>query len=63
MYKSSKRPIKENNFNPLKDIEPKYFGVATTKVYNENMCDFIRELEKLNSQQYDIQIFMVHMIV
>ena len=40
MYKSSKRPIKENNFNPLKDIEPKYFGVATTKVYNENMCDF-----------------------
>ena len=40
MYKSSKKPIKENNFNPLKDITPKYFGVATTKVYNESICDF-----------------------
>ena len=46
MYKSSKRPIKENNFNPLKDIEPKYFGVATTKVYNENMCDFYSRIGK-----------------
>jgi nucleoside-diphosphate-sugar epimerase len=40
MYKSSLRPLKENNFNPLKDINPKYFGVATTKVYNEKMCEF-----------------------
>jgi nucleoside-diphosphate-sugar epimerase len=44
MYKSSKKPIKENNFNPLRDIDPKYFGVATTKVYNENMCDFFSRL-------------------
>ena len=46
MYKSSLKPIKENDFNPLKDIEPKYFGVATTKVYNENMCDFFSRLGK-----------------
>ncbi len=44
MYKSSKKSIKENNFNPLKDIDHKYFGVATTKVYNENMCDFFSRL-------------------
>jgi nucleoside-diphosphate-sugar epimerase len=44
MYKSSKKPIKENNFNPLRDIDPKYFGVATTKVYNENMCNFFSRL-------------------
>lgn len=44
MYKSSIKPIRENDFNPLKDIEPKYFGVATTKVYNENMCDFYSRL-------------------
>lgn len=40
MYKSSKVPLKENNFDPRKDINPKYFGVATTKVYNEKMCEF-----------------------
>lgn len=44
MYKSSLRPLKEYNFNPLKDINPKYFGVATTKVYNEKMCEFFSGL-------------------
>lgn len=44
MYKSSKKPIIEKDFNPLKDIEPKYFGVATTKVYNENICDFFSRI-------------------
>jgi nucleoside-diphosphate-sugar epimerase len=46
MYKSSKKPLKEEDFNPLKDIEPKYFGVATTKVYNEKMCEFFSSLGK-----------------
>ena len=46
MYKSSLKPIKEDDFNPLKDIEPKYFGVATTKVYNEKMCEFFASLGK-----------------
>ena len=46
MYKSSKKPLKEGDFNPLKDIEPKYFGVATTKVYNEKMCEFFASLGK-----------------
>lgn len=45
MYKSSKKPIAENNFDPRKDIEPKYFGVATTKVYNESMCQFYAGLK------------------
>ena len=44
MYKSSQKPIKEDNFNPLKDINPKYFGVANTKLYNEKMCEFFAKL-------------------
>lgn len=44
MYKSSRKPILENNFNPLKDINPKYFGVANTKVYNEKMCEFYSQI-------------------
>lgn len=44
MYKSSRKPISENNFNPLKDINPKYFGVANTKVYNEKMCEFYSQI-------------------
>ena len=46
MYKSSKKPIIETNFDPRKDIEPKYFGVATTKVYNEKMCEFYAGLNR-----------------
>lgn len=40
MYKSSKKPLSENNFDPRKDINEKYFGVANTKLYNEKMCEF-----------------------
>ena len=46
MYKSSNKPIVETNFDPRKDIEPKYFGVATTKVYNEKMCEFYAGLNR-----------------
>jgi len=46
MYKSSSKSLKETDFNPLKDIDPKYFGVATTKVYNEKMCEFYSTLGK-----------------
>jgi nucleoside-diphosphate-sugar epimerase len=44
MYKSSKIPIVETNFDPRKDISPKYFGVANTKIYNEKMCEFYSSL-------------------
>jgi nucleoside-diphosphate-sugar epimerase len=44
MYKSSKEPIVENNFDPRKDINSKYFGVANTKIYNEKMCEFYSRL-------------------
>ena len=46
MYKSSKIPLKEQDFNPLKDIDQKYFGVANTKLYNEKMCEFYSSLGK-----------------
>jgi len=44
MYKSSKKPVKENEFNSIKDIVPKYFGCGTTKVYNEAMCEFFSRI-------------------
>jgi GDP-L-fucose synthase len=46
MYKSSRKSISEKNFNPLKDTNPKYFGVANTKLYNEKMCEFYSQISK-----------------
>ena len=44
MYKSSQKPLSETDFNPIKDINPKYFGAANTKLYNEKMCEFYANL-------------------
>tara|TARA_Y100000816_G_scaffold292391_1_gene287412 strand:- start:11307 stop:11900 length:594 start_codon:yes stop_codon:yes gene_type:complete len=46
MYKSSNKPLKEYEFNPLKDINKKYFGVAHTKIYSEKMCEFYSRICK-----------------
>ena len=46
MYKSSKKPLKEYEFDPNKDIDKKYFGVANTKIYNEKMCEFYSTIGK-----------------
>ena len=40
MYKSSDVPVKEIDFDANKEIYPKYFGAAWTKVYVEKMCEF-----------------------
>ncbi len=44
MYKSSQKPLSENDFDPRKDIDPRYFGAANTKLYNEKMCEFYANL-------------------
>ncbi len=44
MYQSSKKPIKEIDFNPSQDIYPSYYGVGWTKVYIENICKFYSRL-------------------
>jgi len=46
MYKSSKNPIKETDFNLNDEITPQYFGAGNTKVYLEKMCEFYSRLEK-----------------
>lgn len=38
MYPSLDHPVKESDFTG--DITPKYFGVGSTKVYIEKMCEF-----------------------
>lgn len=40
MYQSGEKPVKESDFNPSLDLVPSYFGVAKTKLYNEDMCKF-----------------------
>ena len=39
MYKSSKKPLKENQFYP-NNILPNYFGAAWMKIYVEKLCEF-----------------------
>ena len=46
MYQSSKKGIKEDDFNPSQAIYPKYFGVANTKLYIEKMCEFFSKISK-----------------
>ena len=44
MYQSSKKPIKEIDFNPNLKIHPNYFGAAWMKIFVEKMCAFYAKL-------------------
>jgi len=44
MYQSSKKPLKETDFNPSKELFPNYFGVGNTKLYIEKMCEFYSKI-------------------
>ena len=46
MYQSSTKAIKESDYDPSKEIYPKYFGVANTKLYIEKMCEFFSKISK-----------------
>ncbi len=41
-----KKKIKENDFNPSKEIYPNYFGGAWMKIFTEKMCEFYSRLGK-----------------
>lgn len=40
MYPSSDKALSEEDFDPSAPMHPRYFGVGSTKVYVERMCDF-----------------------
>ena len=40
MYRSSDFALVENDFDADEKINPRYFGGAWTKIYNEKMCEF-----------------------
>jgi len=51
MYQSSDSPVKESDFNANEEMNPKYFGGAWTKVYNEKMCEFY---SRIGSTKYTV---------
>jgi nucleoside-diphosphate-sugar epimerase len=40
MLQSSEKPQTEIDYDPNIELHPRYFGVASTKLYIEKMCDF-----------------------
>jgi nucleoside-diphosphate-sugar epimerase len=40
MYQSSKKPLRESDFDPNNKIHQNYFGAANTKLYIEKLCNF-----------------------
>lgn len=44
MYKSSKKKLKETDFNANKEMYPNYFGGGWMKVYTEKQCEFYSRL-------------------
>tara|TARA_Y100001960_G_C14659751_1_gene820176 strand:- start:98 stop:1054 length:957 start_codon:yes stop_codon:yes gene_type:complete len=47
MYHSSKKPLKENDFDANGKIYPSYFGGAWNKIYIEKMCEFYSKISKI----------------
>ncbi len=48
LYHSSKKSLKETDFNPNQALYPAYFGVGWTKIYLEKMCEFYSRIGKTN---------------
>ena len=46
MYRSSKKPLKESDFNPKKELYKNYFGGGWMKVFTEKMSEFYSRLGK-----------------
>ena len=44
MYQSSKKPLKETDFNPDENMYSNYFGAGWMKVFVEKMCEFYSRL-------------------
>ena len=46
MYQPKDHPQSEDDWSPLDEIYPAYFGVGNMKVFNEKMCDFYSRIGK-----------------
>ena len=51
MYRSSKKALKENDFNANKEMYPNYFGAGWMKVYVEKLGEFY---SRLNRNKYTL---------
>ncbi len=51
MYKSSKRALRERDFDPNKEMYPNYFGAGWMKVYVEKLAEFY---SRLNRNKYTL---------
>ncbi len=51
MYQSSKKPLKETDFNPTNNMYPNYFGAGWMKLFVEKMCEFY---SKLGNNKYTL---------
>tara|TARA_Y100000991_G_scaffold65664_1_gene49111 strand:- start:4146 stop:5132 length:987 start_codon:yes stop_codon:yes gene_type:complete len=49
MYQSSSIPLKEKDWDPSDEIYHKYFGVANTKIYIEQMLDFYSRISPMKT--------------
>jgi nucleoside-diphosphate-sugar epimerase len=47
IYQNSKKPLREIDFNPKKKLYEKYFGVASTKLYIEKLCEFYSKFKRV----------------
>ena len=49
MYQSHEKPLKESDWDPNKEINSKYFGIANTKIYIEKMLEFYSMISKMKT--------------
>lgn len=49
MYPSSDTPLKEADWNGAMEANPRYFGVANTKVYLEKMLEFFSNISEMKT--------------
>ena len=49
MYQSHEKPLKESDWDPNKEINSKYFGIANTKIYIEKMLEFYSMISNMKT--------------
>ena len=49
MYQSNEKALKESDWDPTKEINSKYFGVANTKIYIEKMLEFYSKISNMKT--------------
>lgn len=49
MYHSHEKALKESDWDPNKEINSKYFGIANTKIYIEKMLEFYSKISTMKT--------------